>query len=251
MIDTTDDDGIAILRIVHGPVNALDAELLAALADALDDVEGSGARAAILTGSGAAFSAGADLIRLLDEGRDYVEAARPHADRAFERMFTIPIPVVAAINGHAIAGGCVIALACDHRITVTGDHRMGLAELKVGVPFPMWALEAVRFALSPPHLQRLIYSGGLLAPSDALAAGLVDEIVPPDQLMERALEKARRLAAIPAATFALTKRTLREPFAVRARDAKAIDDEGAAVWGSTEARESVRRFIERTIGRPE
>ena len=247
MIRTTFDDDIAILRIEHGPVNALDAELLEALADALDDVE-ERARAVVLTGTGSAFSAGADLIRLLDEGSRYIEAARPHATRAFERMFTISRPVVAAINGHAIAGGCVIALACDHRITASGEHRLGLAELKVGVPFPAWALEIVRYAVSPPHLQRLIYSGRLVTPEEALGVGLVDEVVAPDQLMERARTVARRLASIPGRTFQLTKRSLREPFAERARRSGSIDDEGSAVWASDEVRESVRRFIEQTLG---
>jgi enoyl-CoA hydratase len=247
VIDATFKDEIAILRIEHGPVNALDAELLEALADTLDDVEGR-AKAVVLTGTGPAFSAGADLNRLLDEGSQYVEAARPHATRAFERMFTISLPVVAAINGHAIAGGCVIALACDHRIMASGDHRLGLAELKVGVPFPAWALEIVRFAVAPPHLQRLIYSGRLVTPDEAFAAGLVDEVVAPDELMERALKIARRFASIPAATFALTKRSLRDPFAERARRARSMDDEGTAVWASSETRESVRRFIDRTLG---
>lgn len=240
-------DDIVILRIEHGPVNALDAELLEALADALDSIEET-AKAVVLTGSGAAFSAGADLLRLLDEGSDYVEAARPHAARAFERIFTISRPVVAAINGHAIAGGCVLALACDHRITVSGAHRIGLAELKVGVPFPAWALEIVRFAVAPPHLQRLMYSGRLAVPDEALAVGLVDEIVAPEHLMDRALTIARRLASIPSATFALTKRSLREPFAERARRAGAIDAEGMALWVSSEVRESVRSFVERTLG---
>lgn len=247
MIETVFDEEIAILRIDHGPVNALDAELMAALADAIDAVE-QDAKAVVLTGAGGAFSAGADLIRLLDEGRRYVEEARPHATRAFERMFMISRPVVAAINGHAIAGGCVIALACDHRITASGEHRLGLAELKVGVPFPAWALEIVRFAVPPPHLQRLIYSGRLVTPDEALALGLVDEVVAPDLLMERALKAARRLASIPASTFRLTKRILREPYAERARRAGSIDDEGTAVWASEEVRDSVRRFIERTLG---
>ena len=247
MIETGNDDGIAILRIEHGPVNALDAELLEALAAALDGVE-ENARAVVLTGTGAVFSAGADLVRLLDEGSRYVESARPHASRAFERMFTISRPVVAAINGHAIAGGCVLALAADHRITVSGEHRIGLAELKVGVPFPAWALETVRFAVAQPHLQRLIYTGRLVKPDEALALGLVDEIVAPDQLMERALSIARRLSSIPAATFALTKRSLREPFAARARAAGPIDDEGMTVWASSETRDSVRRFLDRTLG---
>lgn len=248
MIDLAFEEHIAILRLTHGPVNALDGPMFAALVDALDEVERSGSAAAVITGTGAAFSAGADLLRLMDEGMDYIEAARPHAGRAFERMFLIPVPLVAAINGHAIAGGCVLALACDHRIASSGDHRIGLAELKVGVPFPTWALETVRYAVAQPHLQRLLYSGRLAKPDEALWLGLVDEVVPPDMLMDTAMEAARRLAAIPARTFALTKKALREPFAERARATTAFDEEGTAIWSSQETRDSVRRFIDRTIG---
>ncbi len=248
MIETTFDDGIAILRIEHGPVNALDVELLAAIPESLDAAERDHAKAIVITGSGETFSAGADLARLLDQGRAYVEGARPHAARAFERMFTCALPTVAAINGHAIAGGCVIALACDHRITIEGDHRIGLPELRVGVPFPVWALETVRYAAGQPHLQRLLYSGRLLPPEEALAVGLVDEVVAPERLVEHALRIARRLASIPPATFALTKASLRAPYADRARAAGAIDDEVTEIWASPEARESVRAFLDRTLG---
>ncbi|MGH2726427.1 MAG: enoyl-CoA hydratase/isomerase family protein [Actinomycetota bacterium] len=248
MIETTVEDGIAVLTIDHGPVNALDIELLTALPAALDAAEQATAKAIVITGVGSTFSAGADLVRLLDEGGAYVEAARPLASRAFERMFTCALPTVAAINGHAIAGGCVIALACDHRITIEGDHRIGIPELRVGVPFPIWALETVRFAVAQPHLQRLMYSGRLEQPAEALALGLVDEVVAPDQLMPRARAIAGRLASIPPASFALTKGSLRRPFAERARSGEAIDDEGTVIWASPEARESVQRFIERTFG---
>lgn len=248
VIETTFDDGIAILRMAHGPVNALDIDLLKALPDALEDARSQDANAVVLTGSGPTFSAGADLVRYLDEGSDFVERARPHAARAFREMFLFPLPAVAAINGHAIAGGCVLACACDHRVAAAGDYRIGLAELKAGVPFPVWALETVRFALAPPHFQRLIYSGRLPGPDEALATGLVDEVVPPEELLGRALAIARKLSSVPRGTFSLTKRSLREPYAERARAAESTDDEGAAVWASDETRESVRRFIERTLG---
>ena len=247
VIDLTFQDGIATLRLANGPVNALDGELLATLCDALDEAEEAQASAVVLTGSGPAFSAGADLIRLMNEGSGYVERARPHASRAFERLFCYPLPTVAAVNGHAIAGGCVLALACDHRISAAGEHRIGLPELKVGVPFPAWALETVRFSVPPPIAQRLLYSGTLARPDEARELGLIDEVVPADRLLEASIGAAKKLASIPAATFALTKHSLRAPFAERARAGGSIDDQGAAIWSASETLESVRRFVDRTF----
>lgn len=222
---------------------------MGALADSLEELERNGARAIVLTGTDAVFSAGADLLRILEDGPDYVTRARPNANRAFEKLFTFPRPIVAAVNGHAIAGGCVLALACDHRVASSGDHRIGLPELRVGVPFPVWALETVRFAVAPPHLQRLMTSGKLCSVDEALERGLVDEVVEPTRLLERAVEIAGRMASITPATFALTKRQLREPFVTRARASSRTDDEGFAIWISEEARDSMRRFVDRTLGR--
>jgi len=248
MIERSSDGDIAIIRLSNGPVNVLDGDLMRALADALDDAERSDVPALVLSGSGTVFSAGADLLRILDEGPGYLTGARPQANRAFERLFTFPRPVVAAVNGHAIAGGCVLALACDHRVAASGNLRVGLPELRVGVPFPVWALETVRFALAPPHLQRLITSGKLCTVTEAFDSGLVDEVVDPDVLLTRAVQVAARLAAIPRATYALTKRALREPFAARARGGGEADEEGFGIWVSEDARAAMQRFVERTLG---
>src|SRR6266576_3946717 len=105
------------------------------------------------------FSAGVDLLRLVDGGADYVRNFLPAVCRTFEALFSLLAPVVAAIHGHAIAGGCVIACATDYRMMAREPGRIGVPELLVGVPFPVVPLEIMRFAAPRQYLQALAYRG--------------------------------------------------------------------------------------------
>src|SRR5262249_42370062 len=149
--------------------------------------------------------------RVTRDGADYVRRFLPLLSRFLRALFTFPRPVVAAVNGHAIAGGCVVVLACDARLMAEGTGTIGGPEVLVGVPFPSAALEVVRFAVPPDKVQSLIYTGRTLAPREALAAGLIDEVVAPEGLPARAQELAGRLALIPPAVYRLTKQALRAP----------------------------------------
>jgi enoyl-CoA hydratase len=117
-----------------------------------------------LTGTGSIFSAGVDLFRITRDGPDYVRTVVPLLSRVLCKLFAFRMPVVAALNGHAIAGGCVIALAADVRLMAERAGKIGVPELLVGVPFPAAALEVVRFAVPRDKLQSLIYSGELSWP---------------------------------------------------------------------------------------
>src|SRR4029077_2617237 len=123
------------MRLNAPPVNALDREVLLAITATLHEIEASDARAVVLTGAGSAFSAGADLFRVLNEGDDYLRTSLAALTEAFGTLFQFPRPVIAAVNGHAIAGGAVLVCSSDHRIAASGDHKIGFAELRVGVPF--------------------------------------------------------------------------------------------------------------------
>src|SRR5262249_15028090 len=151
--------------------------------------------------------------------------------RFVRTLFTFPRPVVAAANGHAIAGGCVIVLATDYRLMAEGAGRIGGPELLVGVPFPAAALEVVRFAVPPDKVQSLMFTGRTLPPRDALTAGLVDEVVAPGELLARAHEVARQLAQVPPPVYRLTKLSLRAEALARIDSASETLDEAALeVW---------------------
>jgi enoyl-CoA hydratase len=182
--------------MVRGKGNALHIDLVTALLDALDRLERSPARAGIITGQGNVFGAGVDLPALADCGADYVRRFVPLLQRFFQRLATFPKPLVAAVNGHAIAGGAIIMLASDQRLLARGTARIGLTEIRVGVLFPAWALEIVRFTTPPPHFATLITTGRTFLPEEALLRGLVDELVEPAHLVARAHAVAEELAAL-------------------------------------------------------
>ena len=157
------------------------------------------------------FSAGVDLPRLLDGGAPYVREFLPALCTMFATVFSYPKPIVAAVNGHAIAGGCVLACACDKRLMARDGGRIGVTELLVGVPFPAIAMEIMRGAAAPQHFENLLFGGATYAPEEASGLGLVDEVVAPDALLERAVAGAQTLAALSPSAFALTKRQTRQP----------------------------------------
>ena len=229
MLVTEDRDDVAVLRIEHGRVGALDVELLDALTEAVTGTD----RAVVITGSGASFSAGVDLHRILDGGRPSTEELLTALSRTFRAVFDHPRPTVAAVNGHAIAGGCVLALACDLRLMSGG--RIGLTELAVGVPFPATALEIVRYALGARAGQVLL--GGHLEDHErALALGMVDELTEPGELLPRAVALAGELAARSPESYRLAKDQLHRP-TTEAIEATAGGDAAVlAGWASDDTR---------------
>jgi enoyl-CoA hydratase len=234
-VDETDD--VAVLRLEHGRVNALDTELLQALTAA---VTGSD-RALVLTGSGSAFSAGVDLRRILDGGPAYTAEFLFELTRMFRAVFDHPRPTVAAVNGHAIAGGCVLALACDARLMSGG--RIGLSELAVGVPFPVTALEIVRHALGP-SADRAVLRAETVGPDRALVLGLVDELTAPDELLPQAVALAGDLAARSPEAYRMAKQRLHRPAVETIASASAEEDAAVfAGWTSGETRRRIEGML--------
>lgn len=249
MIEEEVRDGVRVIKLVHGKVNAMDTELVEAIAQKFSTFAEQDAGPLVLTGHRNVFSAGVDLFRVAREGRAYLRHFLPALSRAFRAVFEYPGPVIGAINGHAIAGGCVLACACDHRVMARSDGRIGVPELYVGVPFPTVALEILRYAVSPAHLEEVVYSGRTFAPEDALPRGLINEVVEPELVLERALEQAQRYGSVRREAYALTKRDLRAQTVARYRPAETQGDlDVDTIWLDDQTVPSVEAYLERTLG---
>ena len=248
MINLTTDNGIATVTIAHGKANALDMELSEELAQCFEQISESAARAVVITGQGHIFSAGVDLIRLSSAGPDYVRKFLPALHRSFSAVFFCPKPVVAAINGHAIAGGCVLACAADRRIMTRANGRIGVTELLVGVPFPAMAFEIMRFAVPARHLPGSMFTGATYDVDAALERGLVDAVVPPDELMPSAIAAAEQLAALSPAAFAQTKAQLRAEARERVeRTGTATDKIATDIWAAESTLRYIRDYVASTL----
>jgi len=249
MMDVAHDSGIAVLTMKHGKANALDTEFCEALAARLSEVARSDAKAVVLTGQGMMFSAGVDLKRVSAGGADYIRDFLPSLHKLYDTTFNFPKPLVSAINGHAIAGGAVLAVCADRRIMSGG--RIGITELLVGVPFPALAFEIVRFAVPHRYLAEFTLGAATYNIDDALQRGWVDELAEPEEVVEDAIAVAQELAALSPPAFAQAKKQLRQ--AVKERYAHNGADTDAAVadiWCAPEALARIRDYVERTLAKP-
>jgi enoyl-CoA hydratase len=247
MIELNHRGRIAILEIRHGKANAIDMEFCEELGRRLDDARDSSVAAVVIVGEGRMFSAGVDLLRVVEGRAPYVRAFLPAFRRVFEALFDYPKPVVAAVNGHAIAGGCVLACAADHRIMAAGTARIGVPELLVGVAFPTVAFETVRGAC-PGRLRDLIFTGRTLLPEEALAEGLVDAVVAPGALVAEAMKAAEALGDRPLDAFVLTKRQMRASAMSRiAANRDTVDRAVEDLWCADATLKTIRSYVEKTL----
>lgn len=248
MIDVAINDGIAVVTMRHGKANALDIEFCDALAACFAELRGGAAKAVVLTGQGKIFSAGVDLIRVSEGGADYIRQFLPALHRLYEAVFFHPEPVVAAINGHAIAGGAVLACCADRRITTRESGRIGVTELLVGVPFPALAFEILRFAVPARHLPEFTLSGATYSTDAALERGWIDEIAEPSELLEDAVAMASELAELSPPAFMQTKLQLRQVVIERMETSgEATDRIVADTWAMPQTLARIRGYVARTL----
>ena len=250
LIDVEQRGHISVLHMTHGKANALDVEFCEAITVRLEELRHASTQALVLTGHGQIFSAGVDLLRVLEGGPAYLTTFLPTLKTVLETLFCYPKPVVAAINGHAIAGGCVLACAADYRLMAQQTGRIGVPELLVGVPFPTIALEVMRSAVAPHHLPSLLYRGAMVDPAHALERGLIDEVVESGALLDQAVAAAEDLAVLPPPAFALTKRQIREPVMKRVReDGPEFDMAAQELWEAPTTLAAIRAYVAQTFKR--
>ena len=237
------DGDIAVVAIDRPPANALDPQLLDEGREAAHEIERSEPAAVVLHGRPGFFSAGLDLKVTPTLDQDGLRTLVQGINGLFMAWYGLPRPVVCAVNGHAIAGGLILALCGDWRV-VGQSGRFGLTELQAGVPYPAAASAVVRAELEPAAARRLMLRAGLVDAATALAEGAFDEQVEDDAVIPRALEVARELAALPAAAYARTKHDLRGRVLDDLRREVEGDAESlAGDWRAGDAAEGAARLL--------
>ncbi len=243
-------DDVHVVTMTSNKVNAMNDDFFTDLQAAIAELQSSEVLPVVLTGSGRCFCAGLDLRRLYDFDRVTLASFVDRLDATVLAWLSLPRPTVAAINGHAIAGGCVLALACDLRVAVDREATIGLNEVQVGVPFPAVPLAVTRHALSPPHVREVLLFGALYAPEEARARGLVDFVVPADGVVPRAVALARTLAPDTLAAYAALKAQLLAPMLAALEESREEVNRGFLdVWFSDEGRRRLGEVRARLLRR--
>ena len=203
-------DKVAVLHLDDGKANAVGYDLIGFINDSLDKAADD-AGAVLLQGREGVLSAGFDLKEMAN-GPDAAAALVAEGAKLFLRLFSLPQPLVIACTGHAIAAGGFMLLSADNRIGAAGDFKIGLNETAIGMTIPVFGRELAKARLATQHVTRAYVQANLYDPDGAVAAGFLDKVLPPDQVVEGALAEAAALAELPAANYAGNKHEIRAPF---------------------------------------
>jgi Delta3-Delta2-enoyl-CoA isomerase len=246
MIQRIEHGAIRELRLDRAPVNALSPELILALRKAIQGAPDEGARALILSGAPGRFSGGLDIPLLLGLDRSAMADLWRDFYALLGTIAASALPIVAAITGHAPAGGTVLALFCDWRIMAEGDYRAGLNEVQVGIPLPPVILAALQRLVGSRQAERMAVTGELFSPQEAVRLGLVDELAPAEQVVDRALEWCQRLVGLPAEAMSSTRREARADLvAIFEADLEPELQRAMASWWSPSTQGTLRALAER------
>jgi enoyl-CoA hydratase len=207
-VTTTIDDGVAVVRLDDGKANALSMDVISQLHEALDTASKE-ATAVCISGNAKALCAGFDLSVMRGGIEGMVELVRSGGEMLM-RLYGHPQPTVAAVTGHALAAGALLALACDTRISGDAPSKIGLNEVAIGMTLPDFAVALAQDRLSKRYLTRATIQAEVFSPEGALAAGYVDMIVAAEQCERTAIDEARRLGQLDASAYAGTKLAIRQ-----------------------------------------
>lgn len=225
---------LGIITLDRGKVNALNGPIIRELSDCLDRfAQDESVRGLILTGAGKFFSFGFDIPEFLGFTKETFVDYLTSFTSFYTKVFVYPKPVVAALNGHAVAGGCMIATACDARVMASGNGKIALNEITFGASVFAGCVAMLQHWVGGQNAEQILYSGRMYLAEEARRLGLVDEVAPPEELIARAEAHAHRLASQDPVAFASIKSLVRGPLAeqMRRREADSIR-EFADIWYS-------------------
>ena len=208
-IRTENLDGLLVVTLSRGVANPINAAMLGELHSALAQARSQDVRGLVLASDRPKFfSAGFDVKEVFQYGREEMTSFFGSFMDLYEGLFRFPKPVVAAVSGHTVAGGAVLALACDVRVMAEGPFQFALNEVNLGVVLPAGVVRMAVDAIGSHHARELFLGGEALTPQRALEIGLASELAPPEKTLERAVARARALSEKPAAAFRAIKQTL-------------------------------------------
>jgi len=239
---------IAIVKLSRGITNALNLELIQSLRAIIRQIrEDANICGLVLSSSNDKFfSIGFDIPQLFDLKQQDFEHFYTTFNQTCLDLYTLPKPTVAAITGHAVAGGCIITLCCDYRIIAEGRKLMGLNEVKLGVPIPYPADCILHDLVGTKHAHKIITSGEFFPPQESLRLGLVDRILLSEQVLPEAIQMIKSLGDSPQETFAIIKR--KRVCQVEAQVLDQLEKKQrhfVDCWYSLEARQKLKEAMEK------
>lgn len=237
-VEVTENTGITILTLSRGKVNALTEEMVDVIHERFIEIEADEAvRAVILTGKGKFFSFGFDIPGFIDYSREDFSRYLEKFTRLYAAIFMFPKPVIAALNGHTIAGGCMLAAACDHRIMVSERARISLNEISFGSSVFAGSAAILKYCAGDRNAQKILYSGKMYSPDEALELGLIDSVAPQEELLSSARGVALELGGKDPVAYGSIKRILRRPTDEAMREEEAVSiQEFLDIWYSESTR---------------
>ena len=237
-------DGIREIKLARAPVNALNPKIIDQLLNAIQSSAKDGTRAIVLSGSPGLFSAGLDVPELLTMDADGMRAFWADLFALLEALARSPIPVVTALTGHSPAGGTVIALFTDYRVQAEGNYKLGLNEVQVGLVVPPVIHQALVRLIGAYRAERHLVAGQMISPEDAYAIGLVDEVVPADQVVQRAIDWCRFHLNLPQHSMHATRTICRADLGALFDNAEALDlDAFVEGWFKPETQTTLNALV--------
>jgi enoyl-CoA hydratase/carnithine racemase len=246
MLKKHDHGGVLEIQLARPPVNALNPALVRELRTAVEAAPGAGARAIVLSGTPGMYSGGLDVPELLQLDRAGMQRFWQDFFALLRTLALSPIPIAAAITGHSPAGGAVLAIFCDHRVAADGKFKLGLNEVRVGLPVPRVILGALTRLVGQRQAERLAVLGLLVSPQEALAAGLVDQLAAPEETVPAAIAWCRETLALPPRAMHATRAALRADFKTLFDTLGPVThEEMTQVWFSDESQGVLRALVEK------
>jgi enoyl-CoA hydratase/carnithine racemase len=244
LVLATKEKGIATVTLQRGKVNALNEPMVEEIFDSFGNSEtDTEVKSIIFTGSGKFFSFGFDVPEFMKYSKKDFISFMEKFTNLYTYLFQFPKPIVAALNGHTIAGGCMLATACDFRIMATGKGKISLNEITFGAPVFAGSAEMLRFCVGSRNAQSILYSGAMYSAEEALGLGLVDQVSSEDALLDDAVKVAQELAEKDSSAFTIIKKLLRKAVAEEmVKHEKDYILEFADIWYSENTWEKLKKI---------